>query len=171
MKKIIALMLTIFVSTGLFAAPKGVTVQESGFDGSKEVKVKEYGTSSCMSFKQTCISVGASWTNRVPDKVALNLLILGRFVNMQSLYINIDGDIFEAQSINPLNKHELYGSYKQSNKSFAIDKEKFDKLLTSNKVCFKVTTLDGKYIETNLIDSGKETLSMQGLKRFASEIN
>lgn len=170
MRKIVLLVGVISLSTSLYAAPKGVTIHESGFDGSKEVRVQPYGSSSCMSMKQTCLSVGASWTNREPDKVALDLLILGRFVNMKTLQINVDGDFFDAQSLNSLNDHKLTGSYKQSSQSYSIDRDKFEKILNANKVWFKVTTLDGKYIETNLIDSGKETLALQGLKRFSTEI-
>lgn len=172
MKKIIlAILLGITISVASAEEPKGVKVQTSGFDGTKEVTLKPYGSSSCMSFSKTCVSVGALWKSNLPDRVALDLHSLGKFVNMTDLFINIDGEIVKAERVSFANDHQLTGHYKESFQRFVISKELFDKILSAQKVWMKIETMSGTHIETNLIDNGKTTLALDGLKRFATQLN
>nr|WP_314523813.1 hypothetical protein [uncultured Acinetobacter sp.] len=171
MKKLfLCLALATFSAFANAEEPKGVKVQTSGFDGTKEVTLKPYGSSSCMSFSKTCISVGALWKSNLPDKVALDLHSLGKFVNMTDLFINVDGEIVKADRVSFANDHQLTGHYKESFQRFVIPKDVFNKILSAQKVWLKIETTSGSYIETNLIDSGKSTLALDGLKRFATQL-
>lgn len=171
MKKI-ALGILLTLSTSLIhAEPKGVTIKTSGFDGAKEITLKPYGTSSCIGFGSTCISVGALWKSSNPNYVALDLMSLNTFVNMTNLLINVDGEIIKAERVPFAGEHKLTGTYQESFQRFVISREVFNKILTAKKVWFKIDTLNSSYIETNLIDNGKETLGLQGLKRFATQLN
>ncbi len=171
MKKL-ALGVLFLLSSGLtYAEPKGVTVKSSGFDGTKEITLKPYGTSSCLKSSATCISIGALWKSDLPNYVALDLLSLNKFVNMTNLLINIDGEIVQAERVPSAWEHKLSGIYQESVQRFVISKEDFNKILNAKKVWFKIDTLDSSYIETNLIDNGKETIGFQGLKRFSTQLN
>ncbi|MCW8041035.1 hypothetical protein [Acinetobacter entericus] len=169
MKKIL-LIAALLLPTLAIAAPKGVNVSTSNFDGAKEVTLKPYGTSSCIGFGKTCISVGALWRSASPEVVALDLHTLGVFVNMTNLAINIDGQIIKAEKVTLAFDHTLTGHYKQSFQRFIITKSDFDKIVAAQKVWLKISTIGGSYIETNLIDNGKTTLARDGLIRFSTEI-
>lgn len=153
------------------AAPKGVTIKTSGFNGVKEVSLKPYGTSSCLSSGSVCISVGAFWKDDSKDYVALDLMSLNTFVNMTNLTINIDGNIINAERVNFGGEHKLTGVYQQSTQRFVVSRDVFEKILSAKKVWLKIDTMNASSIETNLIENGKETLGFQGLKRFSTEIN
>ena len=166
----LALVAGLLISMSAMAAPKGVDVIQSGFDNTKEVTLKPYGTSSCIGFGNQCVSLGALWRSSSPDVVALDLHTLGKFYNMTDLAINIDGRIIKANRINMAYDHKLTGQYKESFQRFAISKGDFDQLLSAQKVWFKISTIGGGYIETNLIDNGKSTLAHGGLIRFNSQL-
>lgn len=171
MKNIALGIILTLVTSLVYAEPKGVTIKTSGFDGTKEISLKPYGTSSCIGFGSTCISVGALWKSNNPNFVALDLMSLNTFVNMTNLSINIDGEIIKAERVPFAGEHKLTGTYQESAQRFVIPREIFNKILTAKKVWFKIDTLSSSYIETNLIENGKETLGLQGLKRFATQLN
>lgn len=171
MKKILIYsLMAVFGISFAHADTKGVTVKTSGFDGTKEVSLKAYGSSSCLSIKQTCVSVGAVWKNSVSELVGLDLHVLRDFVVMSDLLINIDGEIIRAQRISEASDLKLTGLYKESFQRFLIKKIDFDKILKAQKVWFKINRTDGSYIETYLIDQGKDTLAFKGLQRFSTQI-
>ena len=120
--------------------------------------------------KQTCLSVGAVWKSSLNDLVGLDLHVLRDFVVMSDLLINIDGEIIRATRVTEASDLKLTGLYKQSFQRFVIKKSDFDKLLTAQKVWFKVDRTDGSYIETYLIDNGKDTLAFKALQRFSTQI-
>lgn len=169
MKKLV-LVAGLLCSMSAMAAPKGVEIKQSGFDDSKEVTLKPYGTSSCMGFGNQCVSVGALWKSSAPDVVGIDLHTLGKFYNMTNLAINIDGRIIQANRVDMAYDHTLTGRYKQSFQRFVILKDDFDQMLNAQKVWFKISTVGGGYIETNLIDNGKSTLARDGLIRFNSQL-
>lgn len=171
MKTILVPVLALFLSTFVHADPKGVSTNISNFDGTKEVNLKPYGTSSCMSFGSTCISIGALWKNNNPNQIALDLFSLNKFVNMTSLQLNIDGEIIKAERVAFAGEHKLTGNYKESLQRFVISREDFNKILQAKSVWIKIETMNPTYIETNLIDNGKETIGFQGLKRFSTQLN
>ena len=152
------------------AEPKGVSVRISGFDGTKEVSLKPYGSSSCLSMKQTCVSIGAVWKSSLSDFVGLDLYVLRDFVIMSDLLINIDGEIIRASRVLETSDLKLTGLYKESFQRFIINKSDFDRILVAKKVWLKINRTDGSYIETYLIDSGKDTLSFKALHRFSTQI-
>lgn len=171
MKKILSIVfITACLSGIVYADTKGVNVKTSGFDGTKEVTLKPYGSSSCMSMKQTCISVGALWKSSVGELVGLDLYALRDFVVMSDLHLNIDGQIIKAVRVSEASDLKLTGLYKESFQRFAIEKSDFDKILKAQNVWLKINRTDGSYIETNLIENGKETLAFKGLQRFSSQI-
>lgn len=152
------------------ADEKGVTVKTSGFDGTKEVTLKPYGSSSCLSLKQTCISVGAMWKSDLGDLVGLDLTALRDLVIMSDLLINIDGEIINTTRVREASGLKTVGLYKESFQRFAMKKTDFDKILKAKKVWFKINRTDGSYIETYLINEGKDTLAYKGLQRFSKQI-
>lgn len=166
----VLLIAALLLPTLALAEPKGVSVSISNFDGTKEVTLKPYGTSSCIGFGKTCISVGALWRSASPEVVALDLHTLGVFVNMTDLAFNIDGQIVKANKATLAFDHTLTGNYKQSFQRFIITKADFDKILSAQKVWLKVSLIGGSYIETNLINDGKTTLAREGLMRFSTEL-
>ncbi|MFV5509123.1 hypothetical protein [Acinetobacter sp. 197] len=171
MKKILSIgLLLASLTVAAHADPKGVSIKTSGFDGTKEVSLKPYGSSSCLNMKQTCLSVGAVWKSSLNDLVGLDLHVLRDFVIMSDLLINIDGEIIRATRVTEASDLKLTGLYKQSFQRFVIKKSDFDKLLTAQKVWFKVDRTDGSYIETYLIDNGKDTLAFKALQRFSKQI-
>lgn len=171
MKKILSIgLLLASLTVVAHADPKGVSIKTSGFDGTKEVSLKPYGSSSCLNMKQTCLSVGAVWKSSLNDLVGLDLHVLRDFVIMSDLLINIDGEIIRATRVTEASDLKLTGLYKQSFQRFVIKKSDFDKLLTAQKVWFKVDRTDGSYIETYLIDNGKDTLAFKALQRFSTQI-
>lgn len=172
MKKLLfAVALCVGINMTAFAKTKGVEVKTSGFDGTKEVTLKPYGTSSCMSLRQTCISVGALWRSDVGDLIGLNLYALRDLVIMSELYINIDGEIIKATRIKDAGSLNTVGMYKESTQRFAIAKVDFEKILNANKVWLKINRTDGSYIETFLINDGKDTLAFKALQRFSKNID
>lgn len=171
MKRIIFALSLALVVTYSYADPKGVTTRTSGFDGRTEISLKPYGTSSCMPFSQKqCISVGAFWVSDLPEFVALDIFALGELISMPRLLINIDGDIIQAEMLTNGSNSSIVHLYKESSQRFAIKKSDFEKILSAKKVWLKIETMNGTYIETNLIDSGKETLAFKGLGRFATQL-
>lgn len=171
MKNLLITALILCLSTSIYATPKGITTNISNFDGTKEVVLKPYGTSSCIGFGSTCISLGALWKSNTPNLIALDLFSLNKFVNMTNLQLNIDGEIIKAERVAFAGEHKLTGNYKESLQRFVISREDFNKILGAKRVWMKIETLTPTYIETNLIDNGKETLGLQGLKRFATQLN
>jgi len=171
MKRIIFTALTCMLLTAFaHAEPKGVTIKTSGFDGTKEVTLKPYGSSSCMNMKQTCISVGALWKSDLNDLVGLDLYALREFVVMADLWINIDGEIVKATRVREASDLKTVGLYKESFQRFAIEKTDLDKILKAQKVWLKINRADGSYIETYLINDGKDTLAFKALQRFSTQI-
>lgn len=167
---LLAVAIAAGISTTTFADSKGVSTNISGFDGTKEVTLKPYGSSSCKSFTQTCISVGALWKSDLADLVGLNLFALNDLVIMSELLINIDGEIIKATRVIDAGGINTVGNYKESHQRFAIKRDDLDKILNAKKVWFKVNRTDGSYVETYLIDDGKDTLAFKALQRFANNI-
>ncbi|WP_180004074.1 MULTISPECIES: hypothetical protein [unclassified Acinetobacter] len=170
-KAIVIFVLCLGVSFGVLADTKGVSIKTSGFDGVKEVSLKPYGTSSCLSLKQTCISVGAMWKSDVGELVGLNLLALRDMVIMSELLLNIDGKIIKAARINEAGGINTVGMYKESTQRFAITKQDFESLLQAKNVWLKINRTDGSYIETYLVSDGKDTLAFKGLHRFSKHLD
>lgn len=169
MKKFVFLLLFL-IPVITFAAPKGVSVSTSNFDGAKEVTLKPYGTSTCMGFGKTCVSVGALWRSTEPQIVALELVSLRSLINMSHLAISADGDIIVAERVPLTAQYEITGFYRQSAQRFFITKSDLDKILNAKKVWMKISVVGGSYIETNLINDDKSTLARDGLIRFRTEI-
>lgn len=171
MKKLIfVFFFTLACYSPVYANEKGVNIKTSGFDNVKEVTLKPYGTSSCMSFKQTCISVGAMWKSDSSELVGLDLYALRDLVIMSDLLINIDGEIIKAVRVREASNLNTVGMYKESFQRFVIQKSDLEKLLKAEKVWFKINRTDGSYIETYLINGGKDTLAFKALQRFSKNI-
>lgn len=158
------------ISTFSNANEKGITVKTSGFDGVKEVSLKPYGSSSCLSMKQTCISVGAMWKSDLSELVGLDIYALRDLVLMSDLLINIDGEIIKAAKVSQASGFNTVGMYKESFQRFAIKKTDFEKLISAQRVWLKINRTDGSYIETYLIGDGKDTLAHKALLRFSKSI-
>lgn len=169
MKKI--LLLTLLIPCLSWAAPKGISIEKSGFDGTTEITMRSYGTSSCAKFGGACLMLGANWKNSNPDEVVLELSTLNYFAAMSNLLLNIDGEIIKADRINFAHDSTLTGNYKESYQRFKIDKQTLTKILNAKRVWLKVSISGGNYLETNLIDEGKKTLAFEGLTRFESQLN
>lgn len=89
------------------------------------------------------------------EEVVLELSTLNYFAAMSNLLINIDGEIVKADRINFAHDSTLTGNYKESYQRFKIDKQTLTKILNAKKVWLKVSISGGNYLETNLIDEGK----------------
>ena len=171
MDKIFLFAILILSISTAFANEKGVTVKTSGFDGAKEVYLKPYGSSSCLNMRQTCISVGAVWSSSATGQIGLELKALRELTMMRELLINIDGDIIKASRDVESQSTDIVNRYKESSQRFIITQDQFNKMLNAQKVWFKILKGDGTYIETYLIDNGKDTLAFKGLNRFSKHLH
>ena len=56
------------------------------------------------------------------------------------------------------------------NSQYISQNTNLEKLLKAEKVWFKINRTDGSYIETYLINDGKDTLAFKALHRFSKNI-
>lgn len=168
MKKLLVCVFGLLFLSGCTINP---TINKSAFDGSSEVGIAPHGTECDFFNTINCISIGYSWTDRAPDVLKWNIVLMGELTNIAEVLINIDGEIIELDQLQAITSFDSSSIYEESRKSFASRYSLTEELLSAGFVAIKVIHLDGSgYTEGILRNNGKDSLAISSLQRFITTV-
>ncbi|MDM1274019.1 MULTISPECIES: hypothetical protein [Acinetobacter] len=179
MKKIILLGLLGFVLAGCSSQAiidnmATAKTNVSDFDGSKQIYTQPMYVFATTGFHAAPISLGAKWIDKVQDFISVDVEIRGEYVNVEKLYLNIDGNIQEYKAIQALTKLSTPDprtfAQKTSKKSFMVPVTDIEKIKTANSVKIKVTTLSDGYFEGVVIAQGRQSPGAKSLINVIDQI-
>ena len=134
-------------------------VNVSSFDGTKEVYAQPMYVFANSGFHAAPITIGARWTEKVKDYVVVEVVIRDDYVNIDSLYFNIDGVFKQYKALLTLtqltspDRNTL--APRLSSRGFMVKLEDIEKLKNSKVAKIKVTTVSDGYLEGDLVKKDK----------------
>ncbi|HBQ5903571.1 Uncharacterised protein [Klebsiella pneumoniae] len=141
----------------------------SKFDGVKTVTIQPHGADCCM-------SIGAFWTEKVPDMAVLNLTTYVKYMNLESAELRIDDRIIKLRPVDTLTKFEqmMPGenavNMPTSTRGFALPLSDLKQVMTAKTSMIRLTTLSDGAIVGTIKEGQNDTKAYYALQRFLSQI-
>lgn len=146
----------------------------SNFDGSKEIYSQSMYVFATSGFHGAPVSLGARWTEKVKEYIAVEVVVTGDYVNLSSLYLNIDGDIKQYSPLPSATKFSAPTgqalSIKSSERSFMVPVVDIERLKSAKTVNIKVTTLSDGYFEGVILKDGRLSPGAKSLINVIDQI-
>ena len=170
MKRLLSVALGAFLLSGC-ANNVGLNPETnvSKFDGVKTVTIQPHGADCCM-------SIGAFWTEKVPDMAVLNLTTYVKYMNLEGAELRVDEKIVKLQPVDTLTKFEqmLPGdnavSMPTSTRGFALSLSDLKQIMTAKTSMIRLTTLSDGAIVGTIKDGQNDTKAYYALQRFLNQI-
>lgn len=137
----------------------------SGFDGKKHVRIAPHGAA-CTSM--ICPAVGAVWIEEAPDLVGLSFEVVNDIRSINSVELNIDGEIVKLKNTDLTRFNTDIGV--SSAKTYTTDFKVVDRIINSKRTWVRLNTSKG-YVEAAIIDNGKDSKAFHALKRFKQQVD
>jgi len=146
----------------------------SNFDGSKEIYSQPMYVFATTGFHAAPILLGARWSDKTKDSVAIDVEVMGDYTNIDNLYLNIDGNIKGYKAIQALTKLSTPDSrtfsQRTSKKSFLVPVSDIEKIKASKSVKIKVTTLSDGYYEGVVISNERQSPGAKSMINVIDQI-
>ncbi len=170
MKKILAVALGALMLAGC-ANNVGLNPETnvSKFDGVKTVTIQPHGADCCM-------SIGAFWTEKVPDMAVLNLTTYVKYMNLEGAELRVDDKIIKLQPVDTLTKFEqmMPGdnavNMPTSTRGFALPLSDLKQIMTAKTSMIRLTTLSDGAIVATIKDGKNDTKAYYAMQRFLKQI-
>ncbi|EOA1826683.1 hypothetical protein ACHUNR_005245 [Raoultella planticola] len=170
MKRLLSVALGAFLLSGC-ANNVGLNPETnvSKFDGVKTVAIQPHGADCCM-------SIGAFWTEKVPDMAVLNLTTYVKYMNLEGAELRVDEKILKLQPVDTLTKFEqmLPGdnavNMPTSTRGFALSLSDLKQIMTAKTSMIRLTTLSDGAIVGTIKDGHNDTKAYYALQRFLNQI-
>ncbi|WP_458068671.1 hypothetical protein [Rhodanobacter sp. BL-MT-08] len=146
------------------------TVNQSGFDGSKVVDIDPHG-GMCPKITQTCIGLGAQWSSAHAETAILRVELIGEYLNIQSVELNIDGVTTQVEPTNTTTDfNNETGVLRTSDRSFVASLATIRSMAAAKRVWVRAMT-DKGYVENGIVDASGDSKAYNALKRFMAEVD
>lgn len=170
MRKLIITALVAFSVTGC-ANSVGLNPETniSKFNGVKTITIRPHDA-------DCCLSIGAFWTEKLPDMAFLNLTTYGKYMNLESAELRVDDRLIKLQPVNTLTKFEqMLSSDNESNiytstRGFALILSDLRQVMTAKTSMIRLTTLSDGVIVGAIKYGQNDTKAYYALQRFLNQI-
>ncbi|MEI7177135.1 hypothetical protein [Pectobacterium carotovorum] len=170
MKKVIVAGMVAFALAGC-ANNIGLSPETnvSKFDGVKTVTIQPHGADCCM-------SIGAFWSEKVPDSAILNLTTYVKYMNLEGAELRVDDKIIKLRPVDVLTKFEQMTpgnnavNVPTSTRGFAISLSDLRQIMTAKTSMIRLTTLSDGAIVGTIKDGQSDTKAYYALQRFLNQV-
>lgn len=171
MKKLILSTLIVLSFTGCSVdSLSSAKVSTSSFDGTKTIYSDPMPAWAAKNWMVDGVAFGARWNDKANKYVAVQVQFNEAYENLNKLFLNIDGKIYEYEPLATATNFSSAGAIKLSTRDFIIPLADLKLISQAKSVKYKVITLSNEYREGDLVKNGQLSPGAKSIINVVNQI-